>query len=65
MHRTECVRFGCQKQTFCDAGVMSALTPKADICSALAHVRLVPKADITLFDHLVGNQKEFAGNREP
>ena len=26
--------------------VMSALAPKADICSALADVRLVPKADI-------------------
>jgi hypothetical protein len=43
--------------------VMSALPPKADICSALAHVRFGPKADIVgLFDHLVGNQKEFAGN---
>jgi hypothetical protein len=28
-----------QKQTFCDAEAMSALPPKADICSALAHVR--------------------------
>ena len=27
---------------------MSALPPKADICSALAHVRSVPKADITV-----------------
>ena len=27
-----------QKQTFCDAEAMSALPPKADICSALAHV---------------------------
>ena len=26
---------------------MSALPPKADICSALANVRFVPKADIT------------------
>jgi hypothetical protein len=28
------------------AKVMSALPPKADICSALAHVRFGPKADI-------------------
>jgi hypothetical protein len=35
-----------QKQTFCDAEAMSALPRKADICSALAHVRFVPIADI-------------------
>jgi hypothetical protein len=34
------------KQTFCDAGAMSALPPKADIFSALGHVRFVPIADI-------------------
>ena len=28
-----------QKQTFCDAGAMSALPPIADMCSALADVR--------------------------
>ena len=34
---------------------MSALPPKADICSATRDVRFVPKADIgSLFDHLVG-----------
>ena len=27
---------------------MSALHPKADMCSALAHVRFVPKADIII-----------------
>jgi hypothetical protein len=27
---------------------MSALPPKADICSALAHVRFVPEADMAL-----------------
>jgi len=34
-----------QKQTFAAQKAMSALPPKADICSALAHVRFVPKAD--------------------
>ena len=40
--------------------VMSALPPKADICSALARVRFVPIADSCsaakriLFDHFVG-----------
>ena len=33
---------------------MSALHPKADMCSALAHVRFVPIADIALFDDLIG-----------
>src|SRR5262245_49479814 len=33
---------------------MSALPPKADMCSAVVHVRFGPKADIAnLFDHLV------------
>jgi hypothetical protein len=32
------VRFG-QKQTFCDARAMSALPPKADICSVITDVR--------------------------
>jgi hypothetical protein len=31
---------------------MSALTPKADICSAQADVRFVPEADITSFGDL-------------
>ena len=35
-----------QKQTFAVQNVMSALTPKADMCSAIAHVRFVPIADI-------------------
>jgi hypothetical protein len=35
--------------------VMSALPPKADMCSARDHVRYGPIADIArLFDHLVG-----------
>src|SRR5262245_60383077 len=55
---------------------MSALPPKADICSALVHVRYGPKADSCtaakelLFDHLVrageqrwrhGEAKGFGG----
>ena len=35
-----------QKRTFAVQNVMSALPPKADICSALVHVRFVPIADI-------------------
>ena len=38
-----------QKQTSALQNVMSALPPKADICSAQADVRLVPKADIARF----------------
>src|SRR5262245_19361115 len=34
--------------------VMSALPPKADMCGANRNVRLGPKADMTLCDHLVG-----------
>jgi hypothetical protein len=41
-----------QKQTFWNAGTMSALLPKADMCSALGDVRFVPIADIQEFDPL-------------
>jgi hypothetical protein len=42
------------KQTFRTAIAMSALPPKADMCSATRDVRFGPKADIrTLFDQLV------------
>ena len=34
------------KQTFACKNVMSALPPKADMCSATRHVRFVPIADI-------------------
>ena len=34
------------KQTFAVQNGMSALPPIADMCSALAHVRFVPKADV-------------------
>ena len=43
------------KQTCAVQKAMSALPPKADMCSATRHVRFVPIADISaLFDHLVG-----------
>ena len=35
-----------QKRTFAPQKVMSALPPKADMCSAQADVRFVPEADI-------------------
>ena len=35
-----------QKQTFAVQYAMSALARRADICSALGHVRFVPIADI-------------------
>ena len=34
------------KRTYAAQKSMSALTPKADMCSALGNVRFVPKADI-------------------
>jgi hypothetical protein len=37
-----------QKRTFAAQTGMSALPPKADMCSATRHVRFVPKADIHL-----------------
>ena len=36
-----------QKRTFAMREMMSALTPKADMCSAQADVRFVPQADMT------------------
>ena len=36
-----------QKQTYAVQNGMSALHPKADMCSATAHVRFGPIADIT------------------
>ena len=36
-----------QKQTFAMQNIMSALPPKADMCSARRHVRFVPIADKT------------------
>ena len=38
------------KRTFAVQNGMSAVTPKADMCSARAHVRFVPIADILKFE---------------
>ena len=38
--------------------VMSALTPKADMCSATTDVRFVPKADIGAYSGLVSIEHE-------
>src|SRR5690349_13112282 len=44
---------------------MSALTPKADMCSALAYVCLVPVASVPrLIEHFVGDSEERIGNVE-
>ena len=40
------VRFGSISRTLCAAETMSALPPKADICSATKDVRFTPKADM-------------------
>ena len=42
------------KRTFAVQNGMSALPPTADICSAQAHVRFVPIADMRLFDRRGG-----------
>ena len=48
-------------------GVMSALHPKADMCSAQAYVRFVPIADnvAKLLDHLVGTIKQRRRHSKP
>ena len=49
------VRNGTQPSAYSSVELMSALPPKADMCSAQADVRFVPIADIAplLLDHLV------------
>ena len=52
-----------QKRTYAAQKGMSALPPKADMCSALAHVCFVPIADLyaqqkMLFDHFVSACKK-------
>ena len=55
-----------QKQTCAVQKVMSALPPKADMCSATRYVRFVPIADITnLFDHLTSEAKNGGGYFDP
>ena len=44
--------------------VISALPPKADMCSALGYVRFVPIADIRLFDDHVGTGQQRGGHGE-
>ena len=39
-----------QKRTYAVQKAMSALTLKADMCGALAHVCFVPTGDIAVFD---------------
>jgi len=43
-----------QKQTCAPQTVMSALPPKADMCSATAHVCFGPKAGIGSIDDFIG-----------
>ena len=51
------------KQTCAAQKPMSALPPKADMCSATRDVRFVPIADIgELFDHLVGAPNKCVGD---
>jgi hypothetical protein len=50
------------KRTFCDAGAMSALPPKADMCSATRHVCFVP---IASFAAAQKAEKLFAVFDEP
>ena len=46
-----------QKQTYAAHKNMSALPPKADMCSALAYVRFGPKADMPLFNNFRWREK--------
>jgi len=53
------------KRTFCGVEATSALTPKADMCSATRYVHLVPKANIAnLIDHLVGAGEQLRWHSE-
>src|SRR5262249_32069370 len=52
-----------QKRTCAAQEGMSALPPKADMCSAVADVRYGPIADILVsFDHFVGNLLKLPRN---
>jgi len=55
-----------QKQTHAVQTGMSALPPKADMCSATRDVRFGPIADMTgLFDHLAGEAQNRGGYFHP
>src|SRR6516162_3072708 len=51
-----------QKQTFRPFRPMSALPPKADVGTHSRDVCFVPKADISLFDHLVSAAEQGCRN---
>src|SRR5262245_27806098 len=51
-----------QKQTSAVHNGMSALPPKATSNATYGNVRFGPKADTTLFDHLVGNREQSRRN---
>ena len=53
--------FDCVPHLPVARGGMSALPPKADVCSALDDVRFGPKADMS-FDDLVGERHHLRGN---
>jgi len=64
-----------QKRTFAVQNGMSALTPKADMCSATRYVCFVPKADIltleldivwdvTNFHNDYGSKREIGKNAD-
>src|SRR5262245_48253953 len=53
-----------QKPTYAVRKGMSALPPKADMCGALVDVCYGPKADVKLFNHLVGAADECLRYRQ-
>jgi hypothetical protein len=53
------------KQTYAPQEGMSALPPKADMCSATRDVCYGPIADIALFDDLVCAGEQRRRHREP
>ena len=52
-----------QKQTYAVQQGMSALPPRADMCSALTHVCFVPMADIGLLDHFIRRTASSGNNQ--
>src|SRR5262245_19186322 len=54
-----------QKQTCAAHNVMSALPPKADMCSALPHVRFGPIADIQSASYRFSDEHGSAGQNYP
>jgi hypothetical protein len=54
-----------QKQTFRGAIGMSALPPKADMCSATRHVRFVPIADMKALQERLSDEGRSARQDNP